>query len=499
MTLQNNYMYLRLVLLFLLFSCKGGQSSEVLWIRDLPVIGSQSSPRATDLNGDGILDIVIGAGRNEYEKTKSGILAFDGKTGKTLWEQAAVDQVYGTASFLDVNSDGTSDIFIGGRGPHLKALNGRDGSVIWEYEFDKQKNPKLRHARFNFNNCLVVPDQDGDGLNDILTVNGGNSMADPHSKVNRFAGVMMIVNSKTGNIIAADTMPDGGESYMSPIMFRQSNESDYTIVFGTGGETMDGSLYRIALTDVRNERLSNAVKLATEVGHGFIAPASAADIDRDGWPDIVAISHGSKIVAVNGRTNEIMWQRIIPNTESSNSLAVGHFNNDDVPDFFTFVSKGQWPNSTGSVQIMLDGKDGSIAYRDSIGCTGYSSPVVYDLNNDGTEEVIISVNEYDCSIGYAGENPKTMKNELIAIDFSNNEKEVLDQMISFKNIFTTPWLGDLDGDGSLDLIGCQYFNQGMLLSFLGMRIKRIDTGVPVKNPVIWGAYMGSDGDGWYKK
>jgi hypothetical protein len=148
---------------------------------------------------------------------------------------------------------------------------------------------------------------------------------------------------------------------------------------------------------------------------------------------------------------------------------------------------------------MLDGKDGSIAYRDSIGCTGYSSPVVYDLNNDGTEEVIISVNEYDCSIGYAGENPKTMKNELIAIDFSNNEKEVLDQMISFKNIFTTPWLGDLDGDGSLDLIGCQYFNQGMLLSFLGMRIKRIDTGVPVKNPVIWGAYMGSDGDGWYKK
>lgn len=470
-----------------------------MWIRDLPVIGSQSSPRAQDLNGDGVLDIVIGAGRNEYEKTNRGILAFNGKTGETLWQQSAEDQVYGAAAFLDVTSDGTPDVFIGGRGPHLKALDGRNGKVIWEYVFSNQKHPKLKHARFNFNNCLVVPDQDGDGLEDILAVNGGNSKADPYSGVNRFAGVMMIVNSKTGNVIAADTMPDGGESYMSPIMFKQSNESDYTIVFGTGGETIDGNLYKVSLSDVKNERLGNAVRLATEKGHGFIAPASAADINRDGILDIVAISHGSTIFAINGKTSEVIWQQKVPDTESSNSLAVGHFNNDAIPDFFTFVSKGQWPNSTGSVQIMLDGKDGHIAYSDSIGCTGYSSPVVYDLNNDGVDEVIISVNEFDCSLGFAGKNPTEMENRLISIDFTANSIKVLDQLKGFKNIFSTPWIGDLDGDGYLDIIACQYYQRGMLLSFIGMRIKRIDSGVPVRGEVEWGSYMGSRGDGWYRK
>lgn len=487
------------ILMFIVVGCYKKREAVVVWVRDMPVIGSQSSPRATDLNGDGVLDIVIGAGRNEFEKSPQGILAFDGASGKTLWQQETVDQVYGTPALFDVTQDGVADVFIGGRGPHFKAIDGATGKLLWEYKYSFQNDSILKHARFNFNNALIVPDQDGDGLSDILTVNGGNALADPHTEVNRYPGVMMIMNSKNGSIIAADTMPDGRESYMSPIMFRQPGEDDINIIFGTGGETIDGHLYKVKLADVKSGTLKNAVRLASENGHGFIAPASAADITGDGIIDIICISHGSSIFAIDGASDNILWTQRIPGTESSNSLAVGYFNNDDVPDFFTFVSKGEWPNSTGSVQIMLDGKDGNIAFKDSIGCTGYSSPVVYDLNDDGRDDVIISINEYDCSIGYAGKNPATMRNKLISIDFSNNAWEVLDQMESFKNIFTTPWLGDLDGDGYLDLIECQYFNQGPLLSFLGMRIKRINTGVPVKNPVLWGAYMGSDGDGWYKK
>lgn len=500
MELRNPANALGLCLLLLITgSCQRKREPAVVWVRDLPVIGSQSSPRATDLNGDGVLDIVIGAGRNEYQKSKQGILAFDGASGQTLWEQETVDQVYGAPAFYDVTADGVADVFIGGRGPHFKAIDGRSGKLLWEYVYRFENDSILKHARFNFNNGLVIPDQDADGFDDILTVNGGNAKADPYTEVNRFPGVMMIMNSKNGVIIAADTMPDGRESYMSPIMFRQPDENDLTIVFGTGGETIDGNLYKIKLADVKARQLRKAVKLAAETGHGFIAPASAADITGDGVVDIVAISHGSSIVAIDGASDQVLWQQKVPGTESSNSLAVGRFNADDVPDFFTFVSKGEWPNSTGSVQIMLDGKNGNIAFKDSIGCTGYSSPVVYDLDNDGTDEVIISVNEYDCSIGYAGKNPATMENKLIAIDFASNAKETLDQMGGFKNIFTTPWLGDLDGDGYLDLIECQYYQRGMLLSFLGMRVKRMDIGIPLKDPAVWGAYMGSNGDGWYRK
>ena len=148
-------------------------------------------------------------------------------------------------------------------------------------------------------------------------------------------------------------------------------------------------------------------------------------LQRMAYHDIIAITHGSTAYAIDGKNHGILWQQKIKDTECSNSFAVGNFTNDDVPDFFTFVSKGQWPNSTGSLQVLLNGKDGSIAYVDSLGCTGFSSPVVYDLNDDGVDEAIISINEYDCSVGFAGKSPNDIRSKLISIDFQERSYQVL--------------------------------------------------------------------------
>ena len=148
---------------------------------------------------------------------------------------------------------------------------------------------------------------------------------------------------------------------------------------------------------------------------------------------------------------------------------------------------------------MLNGKDGSVDYTDQMGCTGFSSPVVYDLNNDGQDEAIISVNEFDCSLGYASKSPREMENKLIAIDFAKKSISTIDQAKGFKNVFSTPWIGDLDRDGYLDIIYCQYFHHGDILSFLGMRIKRIDTPIKINKPVLWGSFLGSNSNGIFKK
>jgi outer membrane protein assembly factor BamB len=473
--------------------------SELIWNKNLPVIGSQSSPRTADLNKDGILDIVIGAGKNEFQQTDMGILAFDGRTGDLLWKQKAIDQVFGSASFCDVTGDQVKDIFIGGRSPQLKAIDGKSGALIWDYRHERYANdPILHYARFNFNNSVLAPDQNNDGVDDLLTINGGNPLAEPYSEVNRFPGVLMLFDAKTGNVIAADTMPDRKESYMTPLCFSQPGSRDVFIVFGTGGETLDGKLYLATMSQLRSQKLSEARVIATEKGHGFIAPPTLADITKDGYLDIVVITHGSKVFAIEGKNYQVLWTRTFPGTECSNSFAPGYFTDDDIPDFFTFISKGQWPNSTGSIQVMLNGKDGSIGYMDSIGCTGFSSPVIYDLNDDGRDEAIISVNNFDCSLGYASRSPRLMENKLIAINFVNKSVNTIDQAQGFKNIFSTPWIGDLDNDGYLDIISCQYFHHADLLSFLGMRIKRIDSPVRIKKNVMWGAYMGSDGDGVFK-
>ncbi len=483
-------------ILMLLTNCKPNKKSELVWNMDLPVIGSQSSPRAVDLNGDGVLDIVMGAGKNEFQYSEQGILAFDGKSGEILWQHEAQDQVYGSATFLDINGDGTMDIFIGGRSPHLKALDGKTGELVWSFDYESHKdNPILQYARFNFNNSVLVPDQNGDGIQDLLVVNGGNAEAEPYKEEYRFPGVLMVIDSKTGDILAADTMPDGRESYMSPLAFSQPGSGEYMILFGSGGETISGNLYLSKLSDLMQNNLAQAKIIATEKGHGFIAPPVLADINKDGLYDIIAISHASTITTIDGKSFQILWQNKIENTECSNGIAVGHFNSDEVPDFFTFVSKGVWPDNTGSIQVMFDGSSGEILYTDSLGCTGFSSPVVYDLNNDGIDEVIISINEFDCNRDIADQSAFPIVNRLIAIDFKNQSSQIIDQTNSFKNIFSTPWIGDLDKDGYLDIIHCQYYNHSDLLSFLGMKIKRIDTPIKIRKKPVWGAYMGTNGDG----
>lgn len=494
------FLYAVAILCFqILESCSEAHSktkSSLVWSKDFPTIGSQSSPRTADLNGDGVLDIVMGAGKNEFQKSDMGILAFDGKTGNLLWKQEAIDQVFGSATFCDITGDGVKDIFIGGRSPQLKALDGKTGTVLWQYKPEQYKDdPVMQYARFNFNNSVLVPDQNGDGIQDLLTINGGNALAAAYSTVDRYPGVLMLLDSKTGNPIAADTMPDGKESYMTPLCFTQPGSKELSVVFGTGGETLDGNLYLTSISQLKAKKLSDAKVIAKEKGHGFIAPATLADITDDGYLDIVAISHGSKALAIDGKDYHTLWTRTFPGTECSNSFAAGYFTDDKTPDFFTFISKGQWPNSTGTLQVMLNGKDGSLAYADSIGCTGFSTPVVYDLNDDGRDEAIISVNEFNCAIGYASQSPPTMKNKLIAVDFSTGTVKTIDEANNFKNVFSTPWIGDLDNDGYLDLVSCQYYHHGALLSFLGMKIKRIDLPVKLEKKVQWGAFLGSAGNG----
>ena len=88
-----------------------------------------------------------------------------------------------------------------------------------------------------------------------------------------------------------------------------------------------------------------------------------------------------------------------------------------------------------------------------------------------------------------------MENKLIVINFVNKSVSTIDQAKGFKNIFCTPWIGDLDNDGYLDLIYCQCFHRAELIAFLGLRIKRIDLPVKINKKVLWGGYMGSEGNG----
>ncbi|MEO0470896.1 MAG: PQQ-binding-like beta-propeller repeat protein [Bacteroidota bacterium] len=485
---------LLLFMSMLLLACgDNGNQIQSRWLRDFQALGTSSSPRCIDLTGDGVLDVVIGAGQLEFEASDSAVLALDGQNGQILWAAPALDQMVGSARFLDINGDQTPDVIIGGRSAQLMALDGKNGESLWRYQKPGGGNTPSSLMRYNFYNFQLIPDQNQDGLPDILLSNGGNVMAPPNDDRLRRAGVLAIMDSHDGSILQADTMPDGRETYLSPVVMEHDNE--VSILFGSGGETASGGLYRVNLNEFMQKGLQNAELLLQREGQGFVAPPLVMDLNQDGKEDVVASWHGGEMIAIDGQTDSVLWQFQIKNSELNNSPAPGYFNADSIPDVFTYFSLGKWPENNGAVQVVLDGRDGSLIARKNIGCSGFSSPVVLDGNGDGRDEVIWSVNEYNCTGIYLANGKHRLLHWDVAVD---SISEILPSQ-KLKNVGSTPWMGDLDGNGKLDIVYCLQANAVKVYEYFGIRLGRLETPFPAGQPRLWGGYLGQDGTGVWQK
>ena len=101
-------------------------AQDVAWINNTPLIRSYSSPRATDLNNDGIDDIIMGGGVDGLP-TPFGVNAFNGVNGSSMWSMTTRNEMFSSPQFFDYTGDIIDDVLIAGRDAELRLINGNTG------------------------------------------------------------------------------------------------------------------------------------------------------------------------------------------------------------------------------------------------------------------------------------------------------------------------------------------------------------------------------------
>jgi hypothetical protein len=461
-----------------------GYSQNLKWSTFIDTSTTFSSARGTDLNGDNILDIIIGGGLDGSPES-NGVNAINGADGSILWNFPVEEEIFGSAQLMDITGDNIKDVFIGGRYAEYYAIDGSTGNQIWEF-FPYSPTVALDSGWFNFYTAQFISDQNSDGVPDLLLANGGNHSA-PAWDTLREPGMLMVLDAMTGNILAKDTMPDGEETYCSPIVVNFSGVE--TIIYGSGGENDGGALWRVTLTELMNNDISNSIMLAQDPDLGFIAPSSIADMNNDGVLDIINQAYDGTLRCFDGSNNNLLWEVETPGTESSSAPTIGNFVGDKTPDVFNVLFKGAAPSFTDFYQVMIDGATGNVVFKDSIAGLHYGSSSAVDLDLNGRDEILMTVNNH---------NGVSFSHQLMTIDFQNDIVSPFYLEEAGVNFASTPYIEDIDGNGKLDFIFAYRADSLNPMGANGFYVKCLEgTNTIPGVGIAWGNYMGTEWDGHY--
>ena len=364
-----------------------------VYSRSSPAI-SYFSPRAADLDGDGELEIVATGGSEIPPHGE--VVALDGPSGDVLWRVDDADQqLYSSAVFVDATGDGVKDVFVGGRNETFFGVNGASGERLWTFV---DPRPLPEYYLYNFYTPVPIDDLTGDGVQELLVSNGGSdAIREPGAP--RPPGHLVVLDAKTGELVAVASSPDHEEMYMSPLLVPDAGTSSPSILFGTGGETRPGGLWRTTLDDVLAGDLGTAKRLVNGADKGVIAPPALGDLDGDDRLDIVVATFDGRLIALNGANDETLWELVFDGTETYSTPALGYFDDDELPDVFGVFLHGVFPDYDSVERVVVSGRDGGVLWRGEAGTFTMAGDVAIDLDGDDRDEVVFSSSDWNAEPG----------------------------------------------------------------------------------------------------
>lgn len=414
----------------------------------------------TDVNADGVPDLIVGAkGRDVPGNDSGAVYAFFGKSSGPMADRSAVNadvkftgfgsstEFGSSVSANDVNADGFTDVVIGA--PQLDFYGTNSGAV---YIFYGPFGSGTVIAAANANVILRAENvTDGDRFGWVVVT----------GDVNNDQVADVLVGAPNHDVPAADN----GAVYVFHGGGLASGTASSANIKITGASSADRLGQDIALGDVTGDGQTDIVMSAS-----YCSLAAGAIYVFEGGPGLASGSATSASVILSGDfTGDFFGQR----------TAVGDINADGVADVIGGAPRADLNGSSSGAAYVFFGGPGlssATAGQADLVIAG-AHPVdkfgddvnVGDVNGDGTLDLLVGAVEADAGTTNNGRVYVFYGGAGVSHAFAGGAELILTgQAVTHENFGVSVQVVDLNADGTDDLfVGAARIGTGEIHGFLG--------------------------------
>jgi outer membrane protein assembly factor BamB len=263
-----------------------------------------------------------------------GSIYFFNSVNGTLLKKIEHGEKVKTIASADINNDGTTDYIVMGDDTRMAAYNGETGKRLWE----------IRSNKYRFINP-VIKDIDSDGFVEVVSVCNGNEVTAIDAKT---GGKKWIRNLGTMKVMLLFTIPN--QVYATPVAADIDGKTSIVVGTGCTGEmivlnaksgrpfirkklseanldkNIDGSITNMSTGDLDGDGLLDLAVVSYDkkvygvngknlekfwefkTGREISSSPSLADMNNDGMLDVVMVGNDDIVYCINGKNGILIWK-----------------------------------------------------------------------------------------------------------------------------------------------------------------------------------------------